>query len=232
MSILAGKNLMVYITGTGAIGDTLQSYPIGCDKTCTITSATDMLETTSKDNGYYRTFLPTLVSYQITGDGLVDYTKTMGVQSLQSLINTRKLISFKFESAEINSERIIYSGVGYLTQVQLSGPADGAASFSYQIQVTGELSIDNTFTTETGGGQSNDTVAQVYRLQFTTTSGQKTYQNASLVGASIIRFTIEDHELYQGSDDDDMTGLDSDTGTLTWNYAPGANNRAIITYKK
>lgn len=232
MSVLAGKNFMVYITGTGSIGDTDTSYPIGCDKTCTLNMQGDVLETTSKDNGPYRTFLPTTVSYQITGDGLVDYSKTMGVQSLQTLLNTRKLVSFKFESAEIDAQRIIYSGVGYFTQVQMSGPAEGAASFSYVIQVTGALSIDNTFTTTGTGGQSNDTVAQVYRLQFTTTAAQKTYQNDALVGASLIRFTIEDHELYEGTDSDDMTGLDTDTGTLTWNYEASNGERAIITYKK
>lgn len=232
MSITQGKNLLVYIAGDGVNGTLDENYPIGCDKTCTVATTVDLLETTTKDSGYNRTFLPATVSSTISGDGLVDFTKTMGVQSLQKKALARTLVNFKFESAEIDSERIIYSGVGYLTSVQMSGPAEGAATFSYSIQVSGELSIDNTITVEGGDGQDNTTMAQVYRLQFTTTSGQKTYQNDALVGATLLSFTLEDHDLYEGTDSDDMTGLTSTTGTLTWKYAAGNGQRAIIIYKK
>lgn len=235
--IIAGKNFLVYITGTGDIGQTTESYPIGCDKNCTLIQAAELLETTSKDNGYNKTFLPTFVSSQITGDGLVDYSKTMGVQSLQQLINTRKLISFKFESAEIDSQRAIYSGVGYLTQVQQSGPADGAASFSYAIQVSGELSIDNTFIVEGGDGQNNDTVAQVYSLYFRTTTDQTSYQNDVLVGATLLLLSIEQVILFK---DDSLgpvgethwTSFDSATGTANWNFDTFNKSRGYILYKK
>lgn len=237
MDVIAGKNFLVYITGTGDIGQTTESYPIGCDKTCSIVISVDMLETTSKDNGPYRTSLPTLVSYQITGDGLVDYSKTMGVQSLQQLCNTRKLISFKFESSEIDSQRAIYSGVGYFQQVQMSGPAEGDASFSYAIQVTGKLEIDNTFIVEGGDGQNNDTVAQVYSLYFRTTTDQTSYQNDVLVGATLLLLSIEQVILFK---DDSLgptgethwTAFDSATGTASWNFDTFNKSRGYILYKK
>lgn len=77
-------------------------------------------------------------------------------------------------------------------------------------------------------------MAQVYRLQFTTTDSQKTYQNDKLKGATVvgIGFWLEDHCMYQGPGDDEMLGLDIATGTVYWNYEASEGMRGIIIYKK
>lgn len=231
MSIIAGKNLLVYVQGDGVTGDKDTNYPIGCDKNCTLVIQGDMLETTVKDNGYNKTFLPTTVSYQITGDGLTDFTKQMGTQSLQTKILNRTLLTFKFQAQQSENEAIIYSGQGFLQSVQMSGPADGATTYSYQLIGTGALEIDNAIPVSGGGTPAGD-MANVYRLQFTATDAQKTYQNDALTGATLLGFWLEDHCLYDGTDSDEMAGLTSSTGTLTWNYEASNGMRAVIIYKK
>lgn len=232
MSVIAGKNLLVYVQGDGTIGDTGEVYPIGCDRTCTLVIQSDMIETTIKDNGYNKTFLPTTVSYQISGDGLTDFSKQMGAQSLQTKILNRTLITFKFQAKESDTEAIIYSGQGYLQDVQINGPANGVTTYSYQLIGTGALEIDNTIPVSGGGGTPADDMAQVYRLQFIATDSQTTYQNNALTGATLLGFWLEDHCLYNGTDSDEMAGLTSSTGTLTWNYEASNGMRAIIIYKK
>lgn len=230
--IVQGKDLLVYVQGDGAIGQADQLYPIACDKTCTMAINMDMIETTTKDNGYFRTYLPTLASIQVTGDGLIDYSKIMGAQSLQSKALNRQIVSFKLVAQIGLNEQVIYTGQGYLRAVSVSGSVDGAATFSYEIIGTGQPDIDNTVPVEGGGGQPVEDMAQVYPLQFIATQGQKTYQNDALIGATLIRFTIQSQDLYKGSGDYQMTGLNSTTGTLTWNYEAEEGNECIITYKK
>lgn len=231
MSVVQGKNLLVYLQGTGDIGDTDTVYPIGCDKDCTLVIDIGMMEVVAPENGNYRAVLPTLVGYQITGSGLVDYTKQMGAQSLQALAKARRLVVFKFKAVVSENQSVIYSGQGYFKNVTLSGPVTGGATYSYVLIPTLDIDINNTVPVS-GSGTPADDMAQTYKLPFTATTGQKTYQNDELIGATIIDFIMEGLSINEGSLDDEFTGLDSSTGILTWNFPVLNGNRAIIIYKK
>lgn len=230
--IIPGKNMMVYVNGDGVHGDTDKLYPIGCDKNCSLNITSELIETTVKDSGYYKSFLPSFVQWGISGDGLVDYSKVWGIQSLQDVLLNRQIVIVKLQAKLSETEAITYSGTGYLQNVVISGPAEGSEVYTYQLAGTGKLEIDNTIPVEGGGGTPTDDMAQVYRIQFTTTAGQTSYQNDDLIGATLLLMTLEDHCLYKGTDSDNMAGLNPSTGTVSWNYEAGTGMRAIIIYKK
>lgn len=235
--IVQGKNLMIYIQGDGAIGQADELYPIACDKTCTISMGSDFIETTVKDNGYFRTFLPTLVSIQITGDGLIDYSKVMGVQSLQSKILNRQIVVFKFVAYVGQNEQVIYTGQGYFKTVESSGNVEGGATFNYVIVGTGEPDIDNTVPVDGGGGTPVDDMANIYPLYFRTTNDQTSYQNAVLIGAKLILLSIEQVILFKDdglgpTGETHWTSFDPATGTVKWNFKTFNKSRGFIVYKK
>jgi predicted secreted protein len=235
--IINGKDLMLYVYGDGNIGTVDELYPVACDKTCSLEIDSDILETTVKDSGYWKTFLPSFNSAKITGDGLVDYSKTMGLQSLQSKIMQRTLVVFKLVAELSDTEKVIYGGQGYLTSVTVSGAVGSAASFSYQLTATGEPDIDNTIPVEGGDGTPADAMAQIYPIYFRTTTDQTSYQNDALVSASLILFSIEGVIIFKADGlgpDGESTwdGFDPATGTLSWTFKTENLSRGYILYKK
>lgn len=237
--ITQGKNLMVYIPSDSVNGGTAGDLnPIACDQSCQLVGQFDMLETTIKDNGFFKTYLPSMGSYQIQGNGLIDFCNIINSVILQTYLNARTAIIWKmiFDAESPDSGSIIWSGTGYFQQVQQVGAVGQAMQYSYTIQVTGKPEISNSFACGTGGGSDPTPpvtdMKETYRLQFIATDGQTTYQNDALIGATLIGFELAGQPLYIGSGDYQMTGLDSGTGTLTWNYGAANGNECIIEYKK
>lgn len=235
--MIQGKNLLVYIQGDGINGDTDEVYPIGCDKNCDLTTQSDFLETTVKDNGYWKTVLPTTLSYQLTGDGLADYSRTVGLPAMQLKIGTRKIISWKMIAEDNLGNECIYSGVGYLQVVGSSGPVEGSMTYNYSIIGTGAYDIDNNIPNEGGGGTPVDDMANIYPLYFRTTTDQTSYQNDILVGASLVLFSIEQVIIFKDDDqglegESNWDGFDPATGTVTWLFTTENKSRGYIIYKK
>jgi hypothetical protein len=235
--IALGKNLMVYIPSDDVNGGTAGDLnPIACDQSCQIAGQFDMLETTVKDNGFFKTFLPSMGSYQIQGNGLIDFCNVINSVILQTYMNARTPIAWKmmFTADSPDSGTIVWSGTGYFQQVQQVGAVGSALQYSYTIQVTGKPEISNSFSCGTGGGGSTPItdMKETYRLQFIATDGQKTYQSDDLIGATLLWLTIANEDLYKGDGDYQFTSLNSTTGTITWNYATNNGNECIVLYKK
>lgn len=206
-------------------------FPIACDKTCTLSINIDMLKVTDPINSSWGHQLPTMRHWAISGDGLVDYTKMMGVQSLQQLAINRTPISVRFQAENSKAQKATYyGGTGYIQQVTETGPVGQAASFTYQIVGDSNLDIDNQIPPDGGGG--HDDMAQVFPLQFITSEGQTTYHNTDLIGAKLLFLSIDSEILYTGNGDYQKSGLNSETGTITWNYEASAGNECIVLYKK
>lgn len=231
-----GKNMVVYLPGDGMFGEVGSLYPIACDRSCTLQTTSEFIETTVKDNGIWKTYLPTYNSAQISGDGLVDFCKVMNISSLQYYQFNRKPVVVKMllDVEAPDEGEVLWQGTGYFQQLQHSGQVNQGMSFSYTILITGGITIDNSFSCGTGGvtPPPPEDVKQPYRLQFLATTGQTTYQNDALIGAELLEFTIANQCLYEGNGDYQMAGLNSSTGTITWNYEAANGNECIILYKK
>jgi hypothetical protein len=231
-----GRNLMVWLYGDGVNGDTDTLYPVACDISCTLALSVEFLETTIRDNGYYKTFIPTYVSYQVTGNGLTNYSKVMHTGVLMNYATLRKIVRVNMILNEVVSgatvTKIIWSGTGYFQQLQQTGDVSSALQFSYTLLITGGIDINVVTVPDPSGGAPITKEMQVYRKQWQVSTDQKTYQSDDLIGATLIYLDSEGVGLFSGDADDDMTGLDSDTGTVTWNFPAVNNSRMVLIYKK
>lgn len=230
--ILQGKDIILYAKGDGVIGDADTLYPMACARNCILNITSDMLEVTNPDSGIFKSFLPTYVGYTVSGSGLSDFSKVMGVRSLKERILNRNIIVFKFVATNEEGETSIYSGQGYVRNIRVDGPVQGASTFSYEIIGTDTINTESTIPIDDGSGTPSDEMAQVLRKQFIAVQGQHTYQDADLIGATMLFFTAAGQPLYKGDGNYQMTGLNSVTGILTWNYPLAAGSECILLYKK
>jgi len=235
---IPGKNLLVYIPGDGQFGEVGQLYPIGCDRQCSLQIQTDFIETTVEDNGFWRTYLPQFIGYQVSGDNLANYCEIMSEHAVFTYLSQRKPVVFKFiANAHTPDEGyVMKTGTGYFETLQINGDASGSMSWAYTLRGTGKLEEDYSFTCNTGGGGEPtppiEDIMQVYRKQFIATDGQTTYQSDDLIGATLLWLSIQSQDLYVGNGDYQMAGLNSTTGVLTWNYETANGNEVIALYKK
>lgn len=228
-----GRNLMLYIPGDGTYGTTANMYPIACDTSCTLSGAAEMLETSTKDNGIWKTFLPTLLDYKISGTGLVDFSKTMNILFIQAYLTGRKAIAWKMIQAADNGDsgEVIWSGTGYFTQITKTGNVKDATQFQYAIQVTGQIAISNSFVSGGASQPPVENTKQMYTLEFTATAGQTSYNDPALVGADLVLFSLSNYVIYSQSGPNTGT-FNPATGTITWNTAATAGAGALIIYQK
>ena len=122
-----------------------------------------------------------------------------------------------------NTRGDYYSFNSTTGQIIISNAANGEEIFQVIYSVVANSG--------TGGG-TTPSGGTSFPIYFTTTAGQTTYQSNDLIGATLLYLSIESNVLYKGAGSDEMTGLDPTTGTVTWNYAAGAGERAVLIYEK
>src|SRR5690625_720915 len=226
--MVKGKNILIYIKN---MDDEL--IPISCGKSCTLSLQQDYIRATNPNDSDWKYYLPTERSWSITGNGLTDFSKKMGIQQLQQYLIDRASLVIKFEAVTEAGDAVVYTGVGGYQNNSLVGDALKLSAFSYKIIGIGKIEIQNNVPVDDGdGGGGGENMTEVKRLQFKATNGQTAYQNVDLIGATLLWFSVESNDLYKGSGDYEMAGLDSNTGVLTWNYQTSDGNECIMLYKK
>lgn len=134
--IVMGRDLMLYI----GEGDNLTAANIVCLlKDCTLTMSASHLETTGP-GGPAKTFIYDQTEATLSGDGVVSYEEAWNVVSIQEQLKGRKIINWKFTAFETGG--LIYSGKLLWSTVANGSPYNEAANFSFEAQVTGEVSIE------------------------------------------------------------------------------------------
>jgi predicted secreted protein len=121
--------------------------PVGCLTSDSFSETVEMLDTTTRDNGGWKTAVPTMQSYNITFDGLIkqklfldQIDNNLTYQQIKILKRSRTLIEWKIESS---TDIHISSGFGYITSLSDSANVDEFISFNATIQGQG-LITDST----------------------------------------------------------------------------------------
>ena len=128
--------------------------PIGCLTGDSFSESVEMLDTTTRDNGGWKTSVPTNQSYNISFEGLLintnfyggDFTK-VSYDRLRELKRSNTLIKWLIE--DIN-KTFSDTGFGYLTNLSDSSSVDEFVTFSATIEGYGEP-------VSSSGGNSNIT---------------------------------------------------------------------------
>jgi predicted secreted protein len=129
MAITLGNNMVLYRNSTAS------TNVFGASTSCTFDVNSSVIEITTQPTGSYVEILPTSTSFEITADGFVtmeniNYYTLLGLQKNRTLVNVKFVILNDGGNVTINADV-------YVTSVSLTGPAEGAGTYSITLQGTG-----------------------------------------------------------------------------------------------
>lgn len=124
-----------------ADGGTLE--PLGHSTSCSMSITHDLPDATTKDSGGFSEVISGLRSFEISFDGLVDYTddgnSKQNVDSILALITGRNKVDFSFGTATTGDE--VISGEGFIASLEISAEMESAVTYSGTITGTGSLTV-------------------------------------------------------------------------------------------
>ena len=133
--------------------------PIGCLTSDSFSESSEMLDTTTRDNGGWKTSTPTMQSYNINFEGIIINTNFSGgnfvkisLDRLRVLKRNRTLIEWKTQDTNLT---FVDSGKGHITSLSDSATSDEFITFSAEIEGYGEP-------ISASGGVTNTNVYMTY----------------------------------------------------------------------
>lgn len=114
-------------------------YPLACDTSFTLSLTREVKAVTGPEDGIWRRYIPgNSIVGQITGNGLMAYDKHISVYFLQRALIEGTYISFICDIPAENGN-VTYEGTGIVSKMDMTGAIRAAGTFTYQIELTGEL---------------------------------------------------------------------------------------------
>ena len=117
--------------------------PVSCLTSESFSENSEMLDTTTRDNGGWKTSTPTMQGYNISFEGLVLRTIILGQENsgitqtiLKNMKRTGELIEWKIQSS---TDIYVSSGKGYITSISDSSSIDEFISFNAEIEGYGAI---------------------------------------------------------------------------------------------
>jgi predicted secreted protein len=129
MSITLGNDMVLYRNSVST------GNAFGASTNCTLTVNTSQLEVTTAASGNFIQVLPTTTSFEITADGFVTMYD-IGYYELLLAQKNSTLLNVKFRILNPGGNITINADV-YITSISLTGPAEGAGTYSITLQGTG-----------------------------------------------------------------------------------------------
>jgi predicted secreted protein len=129
MSITLGNDMVLYRNSVST------GNAFGASTNCTFTVNTSQLEVTTAASGNFIQVLPTTTSFEITADGFVTMYD-IGYYELLLAQKNSTLLNVKFRILNPGGNITINADV-YITSISLTGPAEGAGTYSITLQGTG-----------------------------------------------------------------------------------------------
>lgn len=232
-SVINGTNILLYQYDA----ETDLSVPFGAATNCTFSTSVDQVEVTTTNSESYKEFLGSQISWNISADGFIalsDYSYLFLLNKLQ----TKEQLIVKFQIDNDNgdgSETLGYSvftGTVNIVNLDMSGPVEGASTYSVSLQGTGVYTISGTQATP--GGIVIET-SNVVMHQYTAFGGETTITISSLIGGIVLSVTRGGMEVRtiatSGVPTGDNVSFNATTGVLTFGRALEADEFVRIIAK-
>jgi len=135
-------------------------YPVGCLTSSPISEESEMIDTTTRDSGGWKTSFPTLQSYSIELSGMVVKddkdagNEILSYRKLRTFKRERTLIEWKLES---ESGYSIDTGKAYISSISQNDEVDSMISFSSSLIGFGKP-LEDTAKVYVLGDPNNDVV--------------------------------------------------------------------------
>lgn len=232
-SVINGTNILLYQYDP----ETEEGIPFGAATNCTFSTSVDQVEVTTTNSESYKEYLGSQISWSISADGFIalsDYSYLFLLNKLQS----KEQIVVKFQIDNDNgdgSETLGYSvftGLANIVNLDMTGPVEGASTYSVSLQGTGEYTVSGTQVTP--GGIVIET-SNVTMHQYTAFGGETTITITALIGGTILSVTRGGMEVRSiatsGTPTGDNVVFNATTGVLTFGRALEADEFVRIIAK-
>lgn len=208
MSVISGKDVILQVNKGGAF------YPIACNASCSLSLQRDMIETTFRDSGDIRSFVPGKGNIVVEGSGAIEF---------EAGFSPADVIDYWYAGLEVQWEFILtdnknhaaivktYTGKGYFQSVDITGDIQQAASCDYVIQVSGPIS---------GTSSGSGTAIQLRDYTYNATGGETTISYPLWINADMLyvdRNGISLVIIESGTPNGNQVLYDAVAGTLTFN---------------
>jgi predicted secreted protein len=211
--------------------------PFGASTNCTFSTSVDQVEVTTTNSASYKEFLGSQISWNISADGFIalsDYSYLFLLNKLQ----TKEQIIVKFQIDNDNGSGSgtlgysVFTGLANIVNLDMSGPVEGASTYSVSLQGTGPYTVTGTQVTPTGVVIESGNVTM---QQYTAFGGETTITFSTQIGStclSVTRGGIEVRSiLTSGVPTGDNVTFNASTGVVTFGRALEADEFVRIIAK-
>lgn len=196
--------------------------PMGASTNCSFEATTEQVEVTSQTSAWFREFKSDVTSWTVNCDGFIALSGYSYLALMQKQLN-RSPIDVRFSIDNDNADGSgtygysIVNGTANITSISLSGPVEGASTYSLSLQGTGAYSITGTQVID---GGSTISTSSVNSFSYTAAGGETSITFIGAVGSTCISVTRGGVEVRTINTSGTPTGEDvtfnSATGVLTF----------------
>ena len=233
-SVINGTNIVLYSYNA----ETGLSTPFGSATNCSFEVTSDQVEVTSQTSAWYKEFKSDVASWTVNCDGFICLNTDYNYLALMYKQMNREPILIKFAIDNDNGDGTddlgysIFNGTANITSISISGPLEGASTYSVALQGSGAFTISGTVPTE-GGIVIGGSTVQMFDYTATGAEGYTvTFAGAiGLTCISVSRGGIEVRAIASsGTPTGENVSFNTATGVLTFARALEADEyiRAIF----
>jgi len=224
MSLVKGDNVLVEFYDSG------QWKPYACARSCTLSTTTELIETSVTGSGKFKHFTPTVNSFSGNIDGIVslDEAGSLTLYELRQYQLGHVLQRMRFTRTAMDGVSVYIDTVDfYITNVTDTSAFDSINTFSVELQGTGVL--DQTIIVQP------PIITAVKRFEYTATGGELGFTDALLIDKDILDVHKDglgnSRIVTTGSPASKEVKYTTATGTFLWAVEFEAGEEAYVLYQ-
>ncbi len=217
-SVINGTNILLYQynTSTGV------GVPFAAATNCTFNTSVDQVEVTTTNSSSFKEYLGSQINWNISADGfiaLADYSYLF----LLNKLRLKEQIVVKFQIDNDNGDGTgtlgysVFTGLVNIVNLDMSGPVEGASTYSVTLQGTGAYTVSGTQVTPGGVVVVGSNVVM---FDYTAAGGETTVTFTGAIGKTCVTVTRGGIEVRSIATSGVPTGenvsFNASTGVLTF----------------
>lgn len=224
MSLVKGEDVLLEFYNSGVW------EPYGCARSCTLTTVTELIETTVTGAGQFKYFTPTVNSYTGNCDGVVSL-------NLPGMLTLYKLRQFQLGHVlqRARFSRLAMDGTStyidtvefYITNISDTSSFDNVSTFTIEMQGTGVL--DQSII------EPPIIITKVKRYEYTGTGGEMGFTEPLLINKDILEANKDglgnSKIITSGAPASKEVKYTSASGTFAWAVEFEAGEEAYVLYQ-
>jgi len=217
-SVINGTNIVLYQYDN----DTSLGIPFGAATGCTFSTSVDQNEITTYASNSYKEYIGSQINWDISADGFIALSNYSYLFLLYKLQN-KEPITAKFQIDNDNGDGSgdlgfsVFTGLCNIVSLSMTGPVEGASTYSVKLQGTGAYAVSGTQVTP---GGVVVTGSNVIMKQYIASGGETTLTWPDLIGFTCLSVTRGGVEVRtigtSGAPTGENVTFNSATGVLTF----------------